>query len=273
MYSLRSLFFFGLFAWRAFFFIYLREIFFLLNFEKMTCTDMPEKFFSEQIIEFYRWLATADIKTPAGVDLLNPYAGLHAQTVSRIVGLFFEKYYRDQEERTMIIGINPGRFGAGNTGIMFTDTIRLNQDCRIEFQEFRSHELSSEFVYRVINAYGGPQPFYRKFYITAVSPLGFVKNLNGRKTNLNYYDSPEILNSALPFIENAMLKQMQFRINRQKCICLGIGKNFEYLTKLNSRLKLFEKVIPVDHPRFIMQYRRKKLDEYVKKYLDILNEQ
>jgi len=232
---------------------------------------MPEKFLSEQILEFYRSLALANFKTPDGIGLLNPYAGSNAKTIFRVVNQFLNKYYHDHDERTMIIGINPGRYGAGNTGIMFTDTIRLNNDCRIEFQEFRSYELSSEFVYRVINAYGGPQAFYLKFYITAVCPLGFVKDRNGRQTNLNYYDTPELLRAAEPFIESTLLKQMKFRINRQRCLCMGSGKNYEYLLKLNARLNLFNEIVPIDHPRFIMQYRRKKVEEYVKKYLDLLN--
>ena len=48
----------------------------------------------------------------------------------------------------------------------------------------KKQELSSVFMYEMINAYGGAELFYKRFYITAVSPLGFVKN--GR--NLNYYD-------------------------------------------------------------------------------------
>ncbi|MCF8366038.1 MAG: DUF4918 family protein [Bacteroidales bacterium] len=54
-------------------------------------------------------------------------------------------------------------------------------------------------------------------------------------------------------------------------ICIGGGKNFKYLNHLNDSLKLFRKIIPLDHPRFIMQYRRKALDQYVKKYLEALN--
>lgn len=33
---------------------------------------------------------------------------------------------------------------------------------------------------------------------------------------------------------------------------------------LNEELKLFNEIIPLEHPRYIMQYRRKLLSEYLK---------
>ena len=53
-------------------------------------------------------------------------------------------------------------------------------------------------------------------------------------------------------------------------ICLGEGKNFDYIEKLNEELKIFSKVIPVAHPRFIMQYRRKTISTYRERYSEIL---
>jgi hypothetical protein len=37
--------------------------------------------------------------------------------------------------------------------------------------------------------------------------------------------------------------------------------------KLNERYHFFEQIIPLPHPRFIMQYRRKKLDQFIQLYL------
>ena len=62
----------------------------------------------------------------------------------------------------MILGINPGRHGSGVTGIAFTDTKRLNNDCGISFDEYVTHETSSVFVYEMIKAFGGPEKFYQK---------------------------------------------------------------------------------------------------------------
>lgn len=34
----------------------------------------------------------------------------------RCIGDFYEKFYSDRNERILILGINPGRFGGGTTG-------------------------------------------------------------------------------------------------------------------------------------------------------------
>jgi hypothetical protein len=66
--------------------------------------------------------------------------------------------------------------GAGATGIPFTDTKRLESDCaESKTPDIATHEPSSVFVYEMIKAYGGPKNFYgNDFYISSVSPLGFV---------------------------------------------------------------------------------------------------
>jgi len=200
---------------------------------------------------------------------MNPFS---SPAVKKITRLFYEKFYDDTNPRTLILGINPGRHGAGATGIPFTDTKRLNSECGIPFNEFQTHETSSVFVYDIVNAYGGPEAFYRKYYITSASPLGFVvKNERGREVNYNYYDDPKLERSATPFIIDSIRKQLAFGINRNICYCLG-KKNTEHLEEINRKQGFFKKLVPLEHPRFIMQYRLKKKDEFVKKYLNLLNE-
>lgn len=166
----------------------------------------------------------------------------------------------------MIIGINPGRFGGGITGIPFTDPIRLKNKCGIDNTWAQRQELSSLFIYDVINAYGGTKKFYKNFYITAVSPLGFTRH--GK--NLNYYDNKELQKSIKKFVIECMNKQLQFGINKEIAFCLGDGKNYKYLSKLNEEVKFFERIIPLSHPRFIMQYKLKKKDEYIQSYIEKL---
>jgi len=50
--------------------------------------------------------------------------------------------------------------------------------------------------------------------------------------------------------------------------CLGDGKNYKYLNALNTEMRFFNTIIPLSHPRFIMQYRVKKKHEFIGKYLD-----
>ncbi len=176
---------------------------------------------------------------------------------------FYNKYYKDNSTRVCIIGINPGRFGAGITGVPFTDPIRLKTQCEIENDWPKKQELSSVFVYDMINAFGGVAAFYSKFYITAVSPLGFVRN--GK--NLNYYDDKALQESIKPFVVDCFKKQLDWGVEKRLAFCLGEGKNNEYLQKLNKEYRFFDEVIPLPHPRFIMQYKLKQKDVYIDKYL------
>ena len=50
-------------------------------------------------------------------------------------------------QRHLLLGINPGRFGGGVTGIPFTDPIRLQNVCGIENNFEKKQELSSVFIY------------------------------------------------------------------------------------------------------------------------------
>jgi len=209
--------------------------------------------FAGRIIQYYSNLSL-DVNLPQGINVLNPY---NDSTVLKICKQFYDKYYNDTHGRVIILGINPGRFGAGITGIPFTDPVVLENECSINNSLSKRSEISSEFIYKLINSMGGPAHFYRHFYIGSVSPLGFVKD--GK--NFNYYDSKDLMRVLKPFIISNLVKQIGLGINSRKCYCLGQGKNYHYLKMLNIELKLFDEIIPLPHPRWVMQYRRKNLDE------------
>jgi hypothetical protein len=217
--------------------------------------------FSDHVINFYKqiWLT---IQLPE-IEVMNPYSN---PVTFDLVTQFFQKYYADDQPRTFIFGINPGRFGAGVTGISFTDPVNLEKCCGIPNPFQKKHELSSIFIYQVIEAYGGVEKFYSEFFITAVSPLGFVKN--GK--NINYYDQPDLRDAVYPFAIRCLEEQLQFGTKTQKAICVGGDKNFKFLNSINSELKLFKEIVPLEHPRFIMQYRRKSINEFLRKYLNAL---
>jgi hypothetical protein len=222
-------------------------------------SQLADNMLSNSILKFLQSLSI-DTNLPKGVEILNPYQ--HKITFS-YCEQFYKKFYPDNEARTLILGINPGRLGAGLTGIPFTDPIKLEDLCGIKNNLPKRAELSADFIYQVIAAFGGWQKFYAKFYFSSVSPLGFVRE----NKNLNYYDVPELQKSLKPFIEQSLIKQMTFGLNRNTCFVLGEGKNFQYVQSLNSELKIFEKLIPLSHPRFVMQYKRKQLSHYVRNYL------
>jgi hypothetical protein len=220
--------------------------------------------FADKILCFLKSLQL-NIGLPHEVEVMNPFKDNAA--AMQICTQFYKKYYSDNIQRRIIIGINPGRHGGGITGIPFTDPIRLKKECDIDNPWQPKQELSSVFVYNVINAFGGPNKFYSNFYITAVSPLGFTKH--GK--NLNYYDDKILQNSIKDFVVDCMNLQLKFGIDRKIAFCLGDGKNYKYLSKLNEEQKFFDKIIPLSHPRFIMQYKLKKKEEYVQSYLEKLN--
>ena len=195
---------------------------------------------------------------------MNPYADRRIQAYLRP---FLNKYFSDNRERTLIIGINPGRFGAGITGVTFVDPVALADECGIENDMPRRRELSSIFVYDVINHLGGPQSFYEQFFVSAVSPLGFTRG--GR--NMNYYDDRKLERAVTPFIISSIEAQIALGCRREQVIVLGRGQNAKFLMRLNDEHRWFRTVHALDHPRFIMQYRRKKLDSYVANYAEVLS--
>lgn len=219
--------------------------------------------FGNNVLQFIENLGFP-VVTPKGIKVMHPF---NNATTMQACKQFYNKYYTDKVKRQMIIGINPGRFGGGVTGIPFTDPIRLQSDCGINNDWDKKQELSSVYVYEMIKAFGGPQVFYRKFYITAVSPLGFTRD--GK--NLNYYDDKILQERIRPFVLDCFERQFSFGIDRTLAFCLGDGKNFQYLSRLNKECHLFEKIVPLSHPRFIMQYRLKKKQEYIDSYIEALN--
>jgi Domain of unknown function (DUF4918) len=214
--------------------------------------------FAARALEFYERLKLT-ARLPAGVALLNPYAD--AATMA-LVERFLFKFFDDERPRTLVLGINPGRFGGGSTGIGFTDPVALQDACGIDNDLPKRRELSSEFVYRFVDRWGGPQQFFGAFYLTALCPFGFTRAGN----NFNFYDDAALLSAVRPFIVETLRAQIALGARRDVALILGAGKNKRVIDELNEEHGFFERVEALDHPRFIMQYRRKQVDAYVERY-------
>lgn len=224
--------------------------------------------FAEKIIDFNSNLDYRGA-LPDGIRIMNPFRD--NPEVLTVIKKFYSKFYSDNLERHLILGINPGRFGAGVTGIPFTDTKRMIEKCEIKIDGLETHETSSVFVYDVIEAFGGAEKFYSHFYINSVCPLGFTSiGKNGKEVNYNYYDSKSLTDAVYDFMVQNIQKQIEFPIKRVVCFCLGSGKNSDFLNKLNAEHNFFERVIPLDHPRFVMQYKSKQKQVYINKYIELL---
>lgn len=228
---------------------------------------------ADRLLEHVRSFSLDGVRLPPGVGVLDPFSGEHGIEVHRVVTTFHHTFLADCDARILMLGINPGRLGAGSTGLSFTDTKRCASDLMIPVHGIRTHEPSSDFFYRMVRAAGGPVRFYGQVYVHAVCPLGFVKE--GPKAppvNLNYYDDPWLEREVTPFVERWLRDLVACGMRTDVVLCIGTGKNATYLIKLNERLGLFDRIVTLEHPRYIMQYRARKIDAYIDKYLDALSE-
>lgn len=220
------------------------------------------KTFGSRVVDFYQHLKPPSLKG-LGVAALFPYRD---PTVMECTTAFYRKFFDDSRPRVFLIGINPGRFGGGTTGIPFTDPVSLEKQCGIRNPFPKRRELSAEFIESLIARWDGPTDFYKAFFITAVSPVGFTKD--GK--NYNYYNDAKLFDAVRPFILKSMRAQLAFGARRDVAVVLGAGRNFEFFSRLNAEQKFFDRLLVVKHPRFIMQYKRPKVSDYLSRYEALL---
>ncbi|GAA3986877.1 SMUG2 DNA glycosylase family protein [Mucilaginibacter dorajii] len=226
--------------------------------------------FADRIINFNKNLQYNGT-LPAGISIMNPFRD--NDFAFDISSQFYRKYYNDEHPRHLVLGINPGRFGSGMTGVSFTDPKRMIAQCQIPYTGPITHEPSSEYVYDMIKAFGGITEFYQQFYIHSVCPLGFtITGPKGKEVNYNYYDMPELSKAVYPFIIENLQKQIAIGFETDVCFCFGTGKNEAFLRKLNDEQQFFKKIIALEHPRFIMQYKSKTKLDYIDKYVKAFSE-
>lgn len=221
----------------------------------------------EQVVAFNKQLNySGDL--PEGFDVLNPFFD-NPETLT-VMTEFYQKFYSDNKQRKFIIGINPSRHGAGVTGVPFTDTKRLETVCGIEMKSAHTHEISSVFLYDVIENFGGPEKFYQEFYINSPFPLAITKrNLRG-SVNANYYDDKNLFEAVKPFMIQSLKDHISLGLDTSEVFILG-KKNATFIEKINSQEKFFDKMTVLEHPRYIQQYKSKEKQLYIDKYLIALN--
>ena len=221
----------------------------------------------QRIIAFNKSLQYTG-KLPEGFAVLNPY--LDNPETLQVMTSFYDKYYNDEVPRKFIIGINPSRHGAGVTGVPFTDTKHLENDCGIPMLSARTHEVSSVFVYDMIAQYGGVAAFYKDYYINSPFPLAIVrKNAQGNWLNANYYDDPELFALTREYMIETLKKHIALGLDTNEVYILG-KKNATFLEKLNKEASLFKKMVVLEHPRYIEQYKSKEKQLYIDKFITLL---
>ena len=220
------------------------------------------KTIADKIIAFNAGLHYTD-GLPERFSVLNPFR--ESPETMQVMKQFYCKFYNDHKPRKFIIGINPCRYGAGLTGVPFTDAKRLEQMCGITMQSAHSHEVSAVFVYDMIEQYGGVEKFYRDFYINSVFPLAIVRETKKDKwVNANYYDDKTLAASLKSYMIKSLKRQIAMGLHTDVAFVLG-KKNADFINAINKTEKLFGKLVVLEHPRFIQQYRSKhKQDEIYK---------
>ncbi|MFS4474232.1 SMUG2 DNA glycosylase family protein [Chryseobacterium sp. T20] len=219
--------------------------------------------FADHVITFNESLNyTGDL--PEGFDVLNPY--LENPETLMVMQKFYHKYYNDSSRRKFIIGINPSRHGAGVTGVPFTDTKRLESVCEIKMESAHTHEISSVFMYDMIEGYGGADIFYKDIYINSPFPLAIVRKTKNGWLNANYYDDKKLFEAVKDFMIESLKKHISLTLDTSEVFILG-KKNADFISKLNKEAKLFDKMTVLEHPRYIQQYKLKEKQLYIDKYI------
>lgn len=221
------------------------------------------KTFAEEVVEFNRNLKYSGI-LPQDFQVLNPY--LDNPETMVVMEKFYHKYYNDSNKRKFLIGINPSRHGAGVTGVPFTDTKRLESVCGIKMKSAYTHEVSSVFMYDMIEQYGGAEEFYKDVYINSPFPLAIVRKSKGSWINANYYDDKELFRDVKEFMIDSLRKHISLNLDTSEVFVLG-KKNADFISKLNREANLFDKMTVLEHPRYIQQYKSKDKQLYIDKYI------
>lgn len=223
--------------------------------------------FSDKVIAFNSHLNYTG-NLPDGFEVLNPFMG-NPETM-QVIKAFYGKFYNDNKPRKFILGINPSRNGAGVTGVPFTDTKRLASKCGITMHSAHTHEVSSVFMYEMIDAFGGVNKFYDEYYINSPFPLAIIqKTPNSDWLNANYYDDKTLFETVKPFMISTLKQQISFGLEVSEVFVLG-KKNATFISKINKEAKLFGKLTVLDHPRYIQQYKSKDKNQYIDNYLSVL---
>lgn len=219
--------------------------------------------FADRVIAFNKNLNYSG-NLPEGFDILNPFNDNPETAI--VMQQFYKMYYNDNKKRKFIIGINPSRHGAGVTGVPFTDTKRLESVCKIKMQSAHTHEVSSVFMYDMIQSYGGVKMFFSDFYINSPFPLAIVRSKNNTWLNANYYDDAALFLTLKDYMIETLKNHISLGLVTSEVFILG-KKNASFISEINKETKLFKKMTVLDHPRFIQQYKSKEKLIYINKYL------
>ncbi|HEY8893143.1 MAG TPA: uracil-DNA glycosylase family protein [Clostridium sp.] len=178
---------------------------------------------------------------------------------------FIRKFYEEYVDcnvsdiKVVMCGINPGRYGAGKTGIPFIDFNSLSE-LLLDVQRNDS-ERSAEYFYSVIKKYGAKK-FYSNIYVTNICSVGFLKD----NKNFNYYQLPENIKEIihLNFLEKIKIVNPKVIIPLSK----DVDNTLKYLQHIGE-LKNILIDNTLNHPFFCSM--RSNWEIEFNKYIDKLD--
>ncbi|MFE5593058.1 uracil-DNA glycosylase family protein [Streptomyces sp. NPDC056549] len=227
---------------------------------------------AHRILQFNEELAGTTLELPPGFTVINPFSGPQQERVREVTTAFYTKYYDDDKPRRLVLGSSPARRGTAVTGVPFEDAKLLESETGVDVDGYAVSRPSAGFLHDVIRRYGGRDRFYADFVMSFVCPLGLARtNLKGNEVNCNYYENKKLLELLHSFLVNSLERQVTFGTDTSVCYCIGSGENFKFLSKVNEGQRFFQRIVPLEHPRFITQYNRERLGVFSDKYLSALS--
>jgi hypothetical protein len=179
----------------------------------------------------------------------NSYGtGMHWDAVVQ----FNQRFYANGIPKIVLFGINPGRLGAGKTGVPFVDFKSLSR--LLAGISRADSERSAQFFFRVIEHFDAER-FYASFYVTNVSWVGYVKDAR----NVNFHELP---GAALQKVLDLFREEMAV-VKPAKIISLS-GSVHETVRNVLRKDVDCSTVLP--HPNYCSFESR--VERYMSKYIE-----
>jgi len=112
---------------------------------------------------------------------------------------FATMYCSSNNPSVVLCGINPGRLGAGKTGVPFLDFASLSK--LLSGIDRYDSERSAQFFFEIVEHFG-VETFYSTFHVTNISSVGFER----AGSNINFYDLPD---QALNYVYGSFEKEIK----------------------------------------------------------------
>ena len=178
---------------------------------------------------------------------------------------FHKKYVEPNSPKIVICGINPGRKGAGKTGIPFIDFASLTR--MLPDIKENDSEQTAKFFFSVIQKIG-IENFYKNFHVTNLSWFGFSRIDKNKNVNYDNEDIPAEIKNCLidKFVEEMELINPDYIITLSKDVLYEL-KSLKEQKKISSEIGA-----RLNHPSWITTYRSKDINMWKIKYVETLSE-